>query len=73
MQLVVLDYAAVLAQTKLAFIIGEGNLPWAIFRFRIFSNYLSRKSEKIKITFWKSDNLTMIGNFYLDFYQYYYI
>ena len=29
--------------------LGEGTLPWAIFRFRIFSNY-SQKFEKIKIT-----------------------
>ena len=25
---------------------GEGTLPWAIFLFRIFSNYLSHKFEK---------------------------
>ena len=35
--------------------IGEGTLPWAILRFRIFSNF-SQKFEKIKITVWKSDN-----------------
>ena len=28
--------------------IGEGTLPWAIFRFRIFSNYFAQKFEKIK-------------------------
>ena len=28
--------------------IGEGTLPWAIFRFRIFSNYFSQKFEKNK-------------------------
>ena len=33
-------------QTK----IGEGTLPWAIFGFRIFSNYFSQKFAKIKIT-----------------------
>ena len=49
-------------------IIGEGTLPWAIFRFRIFSNYFSEKFEKIKITVWQSDNLTMYGNFCLDLY-----
>ena len=37
--------------------VGEGTLPWAVFRFRIFSNY----------------NLTMYGNFCLDLYQFYYI
>ena len=26
--------------------IGEGTLPWAIFRSRIFSNYFSQKFEK---------------------------
>ena len=36
--------------------IGEGTLPWTIFRFRIFSNYFSQKFEKIKITVWKTDN-----------------
>ena len=36
--------------------IGEGSLPWAIFCFRIFSNYVSQKFGKIKITVWKSDN-----------------
>ena len=30
--------------------IGEGTLPWAIFRFRIFSNCFSQKFKKIKIT-----------------------
>ena len=39
-------------------IIGEGILLSAIFRFRIVLNYLSHKFEKIKITFWQSDNLT---------------
>ena len=29
--------------------VGEGTLPWAIFRFRIFLNY-SQKFEKLKIT-----------------------
>ena len=29
--------------------VGEGTLPWAIFHFRIFSNY-SQKFEEIKIT-----------------------
>ena len=48
--------------------VGEGTLPWAIFRFRIFSNYFLQKFEKIKITVLKSDNLTMHGNFYLDLY-----
>ena len=28
--------------------IGESTLPWAIFRFRIFSNYFSQKFEKKK-------------------------
>ena len=23
------------------YVLGEGTLPWAIFRFRIFSNYFS--------------------------------
>ena len=31
--------------------IREGTLPWAIFRFRIFSNYFLQKFEKIKILF----------------------
>ena len=48
--------------------LGEGTLPRAIFRFRIFSNYFSQKFQKIKITVWKSDNLTMYGNFCLDLY-----
>ena len=49
--------------------IGEGTLPWAIFRFRIFSNYFLQKFEKIKITVWKSDDLTMyIWNLFLDLY-----
>ena len=26
--------------------IGEGTLPWAIFRFRIFSNHFSQKLKK---------------------------
>ena len=39
--------------------LGEGTLPWALFRFRIFSNYFSQKFEKIKVTVWKSNNLTM--------------
>ena len=53
--------------------IRKGTLPWAIFRFRIFLNCFSQKFEKIKITVWKSDNLTMYGNFRLDFYWYYYM
>ena len=40
--------------------IKKGTLPWAIFRFRIFSNYFSQKFEKIKITVWKSDILTTL-------------
>ena len=36
----------------------------AIFRLRIFLNYFSQKFEKIKITVWKSDNLTMYGHFF---------
>ena len=44
--------------------LGEGTLPWAIFRFRIFSNYFSQNFEKI----WKSDNLTMYEKFCLDLY-----
>ena len=47
---------------------GEGTLPWAIYRFRIFSNYSSQKFLKIKITVWKSGNLIMYGNFCLDLY-----
>ena len=47
--------------------LGEGTLPGAIFRFRIFSNYFSQKFEKIKIAVRKSDNLTMYGNFCLNF------
>ena len=39
--------------------------PFFVFEF--FSNF-SHKFEKIKITVWKSDNLTMYGNFCLDFY-----
>ena len=35
--------------------VGEGTLPWAIFRLRIFLNY-SQKFDKIKIKVWKSDN-----------------
>ena len=46
----------------------ESTLPWTIFRFRIFSNYFSQKFEKIKITVWKSDNLTIYENFWLDLY-----
>ena len=49
-------------------ILGEGTLPWAIFRFRIFLNHLLQKFEKIKITVQKGDNLTMYGNFCLDSY-----
>ena len=30
--------------------IGKGTLPWAIFRFRVFSNYFSQKLDNIKIT-----------------------
>ena len=48
--------------------VGEGTLPWAIFRFWIFSNYFSQKFEKKKITVWKTDNLTMYENFCLDLY-----
>ena len=51
----------------------KGTLPWAIFRFRIFSNYFLQKFEKIKITVWKSDKLTVYGNFCLALYLYYYI
>ena len=36
------------ARIFIVVIIGEGTLPWAI--FRIFSNYSSQKFEKIKIT-----------------------
>ena len=54
-------------------VIGEGTLPWAIFHLRIFSNYFSQKFKEINITIWKSDHLTMYGNFCLDLYQYYYI
>ena len=32
--------------------LGEGTLPWAIYRFWIFSNYFSQKFEKTKITVW---------------------
>ena len=53
--------------------VGECTLPWAIFRFRIFSNCFSQKFEKIKITVWKSEILTMYGKFCLDLYQYYYL
>ena len=42
-------------------VVGGGTVPWAIFIFRI---------SKIKISVWKSDKLTMNGNFCLDFYQY---
>ena len=49
------------------FLIGS-TLPWAIFRFRIFSNYFWQKFEKIKITVWKSDNLTRYEHFCLYFY-----
>ena len=38
--------------------VSEGTMPWAIFLFRIFFNYLSPKFEKIKIKVWKSDNLS---------------
>ena len=39
------------------------------FSFRIFSNYFSQKFTKIKKkTVWKSNNLTMYGNFWLDLY-----
>ena len=61
------------AWTKKNHLVGEGTLPWAIFRFRIFSNYFSQKFEITKITVWKSDNLTIYGIFCLDLYQYYYI
>ena len=53
--------------------VGESILPWAIFLFRIFFNYLSHKFKNIKITVWKSDELTTTGNFGLDFYRYHYI
>ena len=46
----------------------QGTLPWAIFRFRIFSNHFLQKFENIKITVWNSNNLTMCGNFCLDLY-----
>ena len=36
-----------------------------------FSNLFSQKFEKIKITVWKSDNLTMHGHFCLDLHLYY--
>ena len=36
--------------------VREDTLPWAAFRFWIFSNYFSQKLEKIKITVWKCDN-----------------
>ena len=49
-------------------VIRGGTLPGAIFRFRIFSNYFSQKLKKIKITVWKSDNLTMYGNLCLNLY-----
>ena len=49
-------------------LVGEGTLPWLIFRFRIFSNYFAQKFEKIKITVWKSDNSTKYGHFRLDLY-----
>ena len=45
---------------------GEGTLPFYVFEF--FSNYFSRKFEKIKITAWQSDKLSMYGNFWLDLY-----
>ena len=58
----------ILTSYRSFFIIGEGTLPWAIFRSRIFSNYFSQKFKKRKITIWKSDNLTVYGNFCLDLY-----
>ena len=58
--------------SKRVIIDRRGTLPWAIFRSRIFSNYFAQKFEKIKITVWKSDNLTMYENFCLDLYWYYY-
>ena len=48
--------------------VGEGSLPWAIFGFRIFSNYFSQKFEKIKIKVCKCDDVTMYGIFRLDLY-----
>ena len=36
--------------TVRGFRIENGTLPWAIFHFRIFSNYFLQKFEKIKIT-----------------------
>ena len=43
------DFA--IAKTRRAkMIIGVGNLPWAMFLFRLFLNYLLHKFEKIKIT-----------------------
>ena len=53
--------------------VREGTPPWAIFLFQMFLNYLSHKLEKIQITFSKSDNLSMNGNFRLHLYQYCYI
>ena len=47
-----------LSSAELCMHVGEGTLPWAIIRFRIFSNYFSQKFEKIKIT--------MYGNFCLN-------
>ena len=42
--------------TSRHFIIEGGTLPWAIFRFWLFSNYFSQKFKKIKITVRKNDN-----------------
>ena len=50
-----------------SYTVGKVTLPWADFRFHIFSNYL-QKFEKIKITVRKSGNLTMYGIFCLDLY-----
>ena len=52
--------------------VGEGTLPWAIFRFQIFSIYFSQKF-KTKITVWKGENLTMYENFCLELVWYYYL
>ena len=49
--------------------VGEGSLPWDTFCFQIFLNYLPQKFENIKIMVWISDDLTMYGNFRLDFYE----
>ena len=49
-----------MAYFECIFIVGEGTLPWAI--FRTFSNY-SQKFEKIKMTVWRSDkNIKILKN-----------